>query len=105
MFGVGDLQSGDLQSRATDFGSHNALIALVGGGGPEDTNIVVFGVGDLQSGNLQSRATDLGSRSAFIALAEGAGVMRGRILMYSGRGTYSLGTYCLGQTIFCPRQR
>lgn len=51
---------------ATDFGSRTPLIALVWGGGPEDTSTDVFGVGDLQTGNLQSRATDFGSSHPLI---------------------------------------
>ena len=69
--GLRGLQSGGLQSRATDFGSCNALIALVGGGDPEDTNIDVSDVEGLQSGGLQSGATDFGCRNTLIALAAG----------------------------------
>ena len=47
VFGVGHLQSGNLQYRATDLRSRNALIPLVGAASPEDTNIDVLGVGDL----------------------------------------------------------
>ena len=73
VFGVGDLQSGNLQSRATDFGSHNTRIVLVGGERPEDINIVAFGVGDLQSGNLQYRAIDFGSHTTVLACGGGGG--------------------------------
>ena len=44
-----NLQGGNIQFRATDFGSRNALIAQ-------------------EDGNRRSRATDFGSRNTFIAL-------------------------------------
>ena len=70
-----DLQCGNLQSRATDFGFGGAVIAL------RPT------VWNLQCGNLQFRATDFRSRGALI-------VLEPTVL-----GTYSVGTYNLGPPI------
>ena len=42
IFGVGDLQSGNLQSRATDLGSLNAFIALLRGAGVLRTVILMY---------------------------------------------------------------
>ena len=81
VFELGGLQSGGLQSRATELGSRNALIALGEGAGVMRTLILMY-LG-LEAGGLQSRATNLGSRNALFALVEGAGVMRTRILMHS----------------------
>ena len=41
-FGAGDLQSGNLQSRATDLESRNVLIEFVGGAGVMRTLISIY---------------------------------------------------------------